>query len=72
MIEMNEASLYQQLAEIKNKSPREIKKIRDNPNNYINSISDILYYVCVPKVGRVKLEMLKNIEANKKLLKDLE
>lgn len=67
-IKINQRALDEELAEIENKSPKEIDKLKADPNNFINTISDILYYVSLPHFGILKLDMLQNIESNKRLL----
>lgn len=61
-----------QLSELKNYSREENKQLEISQKNFIQLMSDSFYYLTSPKVGRMKLDMLQNIETNKRLLAELQ
>lgn len=57
------------LQNLKSKSPNEIKKLKFDPNIFIDGVSNILYYESIhSRLSTVKLDILQNIEFNQKLL----
>ena len=61
-----EKTLHKELN--REKTPEEIEKLRADQNEFINSISGILFYVSIPKLLISKPLILERIELNKRLL----
>ena len=68
-----EEAFYKWLKSTKSMSSKELTILKKNLNNYIYAISNILFYIGVNvKLGELKLELLDNIKANKRLMHSLE
>ena len=63
-----EKEFYKWVEELKQKPPKELEKLKEDSNNYINIISSTLFYVSTPNLTQMKLYLLSNIEANNMLL----
>ncbi len=57
-----------ELEKLKDKSPEEIKKLKSDPDNFISAMTNIIYYVSLPKFGQIRLDFLDRIRLNKKFI----
>ena len=64
----SEVNFYNNLNSYKKRSFEELKKLGEDPNNFINSIAGVLFYVSYTKKGCIQLKIRERVKENKKLL----
>jgi hypothetical protein len=60
--------LKKALDKLEDKSPDEINELQNDPENFIVAMTNIIYYVSLPKFGKIRLDFLDRIRVNKKFL----